>query len=509
MSDIERLNALRRLNELKANNGLAAYRPHRKQGLFHSAAWAKFRYLRTGNRFGKSTCGAAEDCAFALGARLWLPKDDPNRTLGIPQRSSTGVILCADWDKAREIFTNPEPGRGQGKLYQLLPKASLIKAPRKNQAGEIDCIYVESLHGGTSTIYIDTIKSFKSNPMGQESSSWDWIHVDEPLPRDMWIANSRGLIDSNGSAWFTCTPISEQWINEMFVPAKRMRDEFPEGLGRKDKSMWIMTGSTTDNERLSKEGIQAFMNTLKDSEIACRIHGSPKSSAGLVYKEFDMERHVYETAPFGWKDIYTPPDNYTIRVSIDPHPRTPHAVLFAATAPTGQTFFYREYFSHVLIDDLCDAILDILKGRNPLSIICDPSAFNIDPVHGTCWADRFYAKGLMVGKAPKELTYGIVAVQQALTVTQGATLHFSADLSETLREFDTYVWDPKKENKPLDKDDHMMECLYRLVLCGLDYFDPNENTTKIISQPKDDKFDLTIPTRDSDERWMKSLARFN
>ena len=47
----------------------------------------------TGNRFGKSTCGSAEDCAFALGARLWLPEGDPIRHLGIPGRATKGVIL--------------------------------------------------------------------------------------------------------------------------------------------------------------------------------------------------------------------------------------------------------------------------------------------------------------------------------------------------------------------------------------------------------------------------------
>ena len=97
----EKLKALRRLAELRKNYGIFAYRPQPKQALFHQANY-KYRYLRTGNRFGKSTCGSAEDCAFALGARLWLPEGDPIRHLGIPRRATKGVILVADWDKARE-----------------------------------------------------------------------------------------------------------------------------------------------------------------------------------------------------------------------------------------------------------------------------------------------------------------------------------------------------------------------------------------------------------------------
>ena len=37
-----------------SENGLAYYRPHDKQSKFHSLAEFTFRYLRTGNRFGKS-----------------------------------------------------------------------------------------------------------------------------------------------------------------------------------------------------------------------------------------------------------------------------------------------------------------------------------------------------------------------------------------------------------------------------------------------------------------------
>ena len=74
-----------------------------------------------------------------------------------------------------------------------------------------------------------------ANPMGLESSQWDWIHVDEPIPEGMWNAVSRGLMDTGGSAWFTCTPIAEQWINEFFLPVKMMKNQFEEGyswLGR-------------------------------------------------------------------------------------------------------------------------------------------------------------------------------------------------------------------------------------------------------------------------------------
>lgn len=467
----ERLAKLRRLKTLREAYGIYAYRPHSKQAKFHAAANHKRRYLRTGNRFGKSTCGAAEDVAFALGARLWLPESDPVRQLGIPRRSTKGLILVADWDKASETFTNQETGKAQGKLFQMIPK-DRIGHIHKNQAGEIAMIEVKNVFGGTSTIYLDTIRSFMSNPMGQESSQWDWIHVDEPIPKRMWEANARGLIDTNGSAWFTCTPITEQWINEEFLPVKLMKSSFDDGWTRSDNPIfWIMTGSSYDNTTVDRSGIDIFASSLDEATRASRIFGLPKASQGLVYPEFDQDTHVYSDLPLGWKDFDEPPENYTVRVVIDTHPRTPHAVHFWATAPTGEAFCYNEIFSTCggLISNLCEAIIEQLKGRMPYEILLEPAAFITSPTDGRSFADVFVEYGLDVEPASKELAAGIKITKQALGKTR--FLRFNSCCTETLREFYTYVWDKEKE-KPVDKDDHMMECLYRACTAGLDWRDP-------------------------------------
>lgn len=469
----DRLEKLRRLKTLRSAYGIYAYRPHAKQALFHAAAKHKRRYLRTGNRFGKSTCGAAEDVAFALGARLWLPEGDPLRQVGIPRKSTKGLILVADWDKASEVFTNREEGQAQGKLFAMIPK-DRIGHVHKNQAGEISMIEVKNIFGGTSTIYLDTVKSFMSNPMGQESSQWDWIHVDEPIPEKMWKANARGLIDTGGSAWFTCTPIAEQWINEYFLPVKLMKSSFEQGFSwDAHPERWLMTGSSYDNSTLERANIDQFAGELTEQERMSRIFGLPKSSQGLVYPEFDQDTHVYTDLPKGWKDFDEPPENYTIRVFIDTHPRTPHAVQFWATAPTGEAFCYDEVFSTCggLISGLCEVIIEKLKGRIPHEMLVEPAAFIPNPTDGRCFADVFTEYGLDVEPAPKELAAGIKLAKQALG--QPNFLRFNSCCTETLREFYTYVWDKDKE-KPVDKDDHMMECFYRACVIGLEWRDPQK-----------------------------------
>lgn len=471
------LRKLRRLVELKGKNGLLFYEPFPKQDLFHAAGMKKRRYVRTGNRFGKSTLGSAEDCAWALGYRPWYPEGDERRYIGIPQHSTVGLIIVADWDKAKEIFTNPVEGQGKGKLFKFLPKDSIVRAPT-NQAGVIDEIHVKCKWGGVSVIKLDTVKSFKSNPMGQESSDWDWIHVDEPCPKEMWIANSRGLIDREGSAWFTCTPINEAWINDMFLPRKALRKEVT-GAIEMDENSWMITGSSYDNPHLSRVALALFEKDLTEEEKQCRIRGIPLALAGLVYKEFTDDVHTLKTLPKGWDSWTRPPEGYTFRVYVDPHPQTPHAVLFTATSPYGPVFVWHEIFRACLIVDLCDMINSVMLGYHIESILCDPSAFIESPIDDKSMADVFVENGLMVEKAPKDLQRGILETQAFLGArirtplgTVVPKVYFAPHLSETLWEFDHYEWDAKKKNKPVDKHDHMMENLYRMVITDHSYITP-------------------------------------
>src|SRR5258705_3609638 len=62
---------LRRAKQLRQSYGIDFYRPHAKQDKFHIAGHKTGRYCRTGNRGGKTKCGAAEDVAWLVGGRTW------------------------------------------------------------------------------------------------------------------------------------------------------------------------------------------------------------------------------------------------------------------------------------------------------------------------------------------------------------------------------------------------------------------------------------------------------
>jgi hypothetical protein len=475
------LQNLRKREQLRQKHGILFYKPHRKQDMFHRAGEKRFRYARVGNRFGKSEMGIAEDIAWLLGERVWYPEGDPARHAGIPQRAVKGVLLCVDWDKCEEIFTarNRTEGGIQGKLFRLLP-AHLIQQVVTNHSGKVARVDVKGKFG-ISSLYFDTVASFRLNAMGHESSDWDFVHVDEPIPEDMWKAYGRGLVDRMGSAWFVCTPLNEPWINDFFLPSAR--HVWDEDKAFTDGQRWTMHGSMRDNPYLPKEAIDEFVSSLTDDEAACRINGVPTSASGIVYKNFHPDKHVLAAIPRGWEDYDKPPADYTIRYALDMHPRTAHAALFSATAPTGEIFFFHEIFekaqSSQTIKEFAGYVNATLRGKYPFLAICDPIAFIENPIDGRTMADELGVYGLYPEPAPKDLSRGIVAVNELLK--EPNRVFFSPKLRETLWEFDRYRWNPKSPDKPIDKDDHMMECLYRLVISDLTYVEPSPAFSKIIT----------------------------
>jgi hypothetical protein len=495
---------LRRAKALREENGIAFYQPHWKQHKFH-VCQATGRYGRTGNRFGKSQMGTAEDVAWALGYRPWYQsafeikdgvgnvrerhvggRDHPYVTVGIPQRPVKVLILCENWKKAKSVFTNRDGSPDmQGKLFKLIPKSALGKITRST-GGDIIQIEVKrpaERGGGTSIIRIDTVQSYKNSPQSAESDDWDLIHVDEPCPEDMFIAHARGLMDRNGSYMFTCTPVIEMWINDKFTPPGRTGMEgeldlrFEEAVEGGRLSKYIITGSVFDNPYRTPAGVAEFMSSLNEEDKQCRIYGYPLALAGAVYREFIYDMHVLCDVPKGWKEYWLPPKDYTIRVAWDVHgAKRPQAILLVATAPDGTVFVYDEMFYEPLIKPNAELLKQKVAPYFVADQLIDPRACIVNPVTGTADVlDALAEYDLYFDKGSKDMMAGISATKERLlerhVVTKLPTIYFSPKLKETLYEFSHYVYDMDK-NVPIDKDDHMMENLRRLVLSGLEYSAP-------------------------------------
>jgi hypothetical protein len=513
----------KRLVELQQTNALHYFRPHPKQELFFAAAGFHYRYARTGNRFGKSEMGAAEDVSFALGFRPWLAKEDPGRTKGIPPFPVKGLIITTDWDKSTDVFTCEEEGTNKGKLFRYIPKDCLLGYSR-NHSGAIDTIRVKHVSGGVSILHLDTVKSFKQNPAGQESSSWDFIHVDEPIPEKMWKAVSRGLVDRGGRAWFTCTPISEPWIDQKFIP--NPEDQVKANLGTiasLETSSWMMTGEMDDNPHLTAEAIERFMQDLSDDEKDARRKGIPLAYSGIIYKEFDMNVHVLRDVPVGWSSWAEPPADHTIRVAHDYHFKKNDAVLFIATSPQEFSYIFAELWIPGTVKEIANATKNVLSGfKGSDAPLRDYQPIRMDPLASIemkstdlTVMDEYRMQGLAVLPATKDPVNGIRAVKALLKNRDKLgrpTLLFNPDCKRTIYEISRgFQWKPDA-NEPVKKDDDMMENLGRLAREGLSYIEPSTDADWSSFRPSTDFEDFEnitpFPGLD-DESEPKKTPAFN
>ena len=88
-------------------------------------------------------------------------------------------------------------------------------------------------------------------------------------------------------------------------------------------------------------------------------------------------------------------------------------------------------------------------------------------------------------KAPKNKTEGIAKTRDALGV-RPPQIVFLKHMHRTIGELRSYHYD--KENKPVDKDDHMMENMYRMVVTGLQYVVPDSSDESPVADLDLNKF---------------------
>lgn len=473
----------RRLLGVAKAFGAAVYRPHWKQHLFHTAL-AKRRGMFAGNRYGKSFANAAETAAWMLGERPWyrVPFDildvevtpagrrvivrerhpggdnHPFIRCGIPSYPTKQLIICTNWDKVHEIWTSQESDR-PGKIWQLLPKG--WAKGYTNHEGVIS-----EIHGKNgSFLKFLSVDAYKRNKLTAESSDFDRVTFDEPGPEGLWKGCARGLVDRDGQGDFTLTSLEEMWIYDYFNN---------EGSPEDPAHRFSIRASMKDNPHLSDAAIARFEADLTDDEKACRIDGLPLELTGLIYKEFRRDVHILSTLPEGWRDWHLPDRRCILYARADTHPVTPHAVSFFAVGPAEIPIQCNEIWHACDADTLAQTINDYIKMTGCFfgGLKVEPAAWIKDASTRTVSIAQTLAKhGLFPRPASKDLSNGILLVKSALRQN-----HFliTPNCRNTIREFSRYRYDPAT-GKPVDENDHFMECLYRLIIDRPRFFDPDSN----------------------------------
>jgi len=308
----------------------------------------RVRLFESGNQTGKSAIGVAEDIAHAMGFRPWLDKNDPDYKINV-RVPNNGLVGC-------EVAGQTLAQRIEPEFMQLIPAYCGVTTTRYSD-GSIKSLHITNDFNGKpcgSTIHF---RSYVQSAESYEGVVLDWIHFDEPPPQEILTAATRGLMSTNGPSWYTMTPLKEAYIYDLF-------SLHAFNQGGEDQEIAVFRGSTWDNCQdwcrdcdttipendpevlkagqvrpvdncpkcgrvmgfLPRAGIENYLKKITDpDEREAREEGKWKHLSGLVYKELDREKHIYE-------DFQIPNDWMRIEV-LDPHDARPCCWLFGAVSP--------------------------------------------------------------------------------------------------------------------------------------------------------------------------------
>ena len=399
------------------------------------------RLFESGNQVGKTTIGVAEDIAHALGFRPWLLRSDPDFKIPI-QVPNSGIVGCEVAGQTLAMRIEPE-------FMNLIPKGMIADLSRYSD-------------GSIKSLTLDNKSTINFRSYVQPAETWEgvishWVHFDEPPPKEILIAATRGLMSTNGSMLLTMTPLKEAYIYDLL-------SLHAFNNGGDDQEIAVFRGSTWDNcqdwcrdcnltipendpERLEpgqvrpvshcpkcgsvmgflpRAGIQNFLKNITDpDEREAREEGKWKHLSGLVYKELDRDAHIY-------KDFEIPRDWMRIEV-VDPHDSRPTRWLFAAVSPeeimvNGKAANRIYWSGYLLASGTIDGIARQVKVKRAESGYREPAMVILDAKYGsqtrqttefeTTWEEELEKAGIrhivLSHSAPGDVSLGHKMVKEYL-----------------------------------------------------------------------------------------------
>ncbi len=271
------------------------------QEAFHRSN-ATVRIVVTGNRWGKTTASALEAFQIALGIH-------PHKKIPVPNR---GKIYSESYSMLMETFAK--------KIDEWLPEKYLAKKRGRHLNNNGQLVGLNFANG--SEIRFGT---YDQSIAKAEGSNWHYVAFDEPPPRELYIANFRGIVDFAGIIWITATPLSEPWLFD---------DLWEPGLTGKKKYVQCFDGTMDDNIFVPPEIRKLYFDEMTPAEREVRFYGKFRKLEGLVIDTYDS--FVHDVNPFKLGA------DFSIYEGIDPHPGKAHAVLWKAINERNERYVVRE-----------------------------------------------------------------------------------------------------------------------------------------------------------------------
>lgn len=360
----------------------------------------RFRVVNCGRRFGKTVLACEEMLSVAIA------KKDRRVSYYAPTR-----------DDARDIMWS-----------MLIKRADPIITYKNDSRLEIK---VKTQDKGESLITLYGWESVQERGKGR--GTWnDFIVLDEVSSyRNFWVGwdevLSPTLIDKKGSALFISTP---KGFNHFF-----------DLYNIKNENFSSVTFTSYDNPYLPVEELQREKDTKTEDTFAQEFLADWRKTEGLVYKEFDRNRHVTTEVPTNVSDTI---------IGIDFGYTNPSSIIPIKIDSDNHYWVLEEFYK---TSQTTEQIAEQAKLYKPTKVYADPA----EPDR----IEILRKAGLNCRDVSKDIVAGVDRVRELFK--QGR-IHLSPDCKNLIHELETYRYPEKKpdkneEEKPVKENDHALDAL--------------------------------------------------
>lgn len=186
----------------------------------------------------------------------------------------------------------------------------------------------------------------------------DYLVPDEPFPRRIWIALTRGQRKKGRTprTLIIGTPLGQPWIyNELWKKASN--GERPDiGLHRFSVDV--------NKANLAEGYIEQFSKNLTEQEKKVRLQGHFAHLEGLALAHL-MDRDVHIVKRFAW------PQGKPVVVAIDPHPAKGHFCIMVGATGDGRLYYLKEMSSKSPPSEFAKELKEFYRGYKVIDIVMD------------------------------------------------------------------------------------------------------------------------------------------
>lgn len=372
----------------------------------------RFRVLCCGRRFGKTVLAIEELVGKALGG--------PNRRV---------CYYAPTRDDAREIA-----------WAILCDKCQNVTTYKNEQRLEMR---VKTVGGGESSILLYGWESVQERGKGRGLAN-DLIVLDEAaFYRNFWEGwdevLSPTLVDRRGDAVFISTPKGFNHFYELFNKQET------------DPDFKSFRFSTYDNPFIPVDEIEREKLSKPEDTFAQEYLADFRKAEGLVYPEFDRQRHVSADIPM---------ENVARRlVGVDFGYTNPTAALLVLEMRDGRFWVAEEWYK---AGRDTEEIVSAIRSMNPEAVYPDPA----EPDR----IELLRRAGLSIREVKKDVQWGIERVR---SVIKQGRLVVHPRCVNLLDELATYRWKEGKSDKnapdePEKHHDHAADSLKYVLSMAID-----------------------------------------